>query len=108
MALDALRHYAGLDGPFRGYTELRNNIVDNMAKEYMRTGFIWEHYDDVDGQGGGQSPFTGWSALVVNIMAEIYWLIIDMIYWLLDKSIVKFVPAINLLSYNIVLQKIQA
>jgi glycosyl hydrolase family 63 len=35
--------------------------------------FIWESYDvKQGGRGKGTHPFTGWSALVVLIMAEVY------------------------------------
>lgn len=54
------------------YTELRNNVVANVAREFRRTGFLWEQYSDKDGRGQGAHPFTGWSSLVLAIMAEQY------------------------------------
>lgn len=54
------------------YNELRSNIILTVTKEYKRTGYIWEHYDDKSGYGFGVHPFTGWSSLILNIMAEIY------------------------------------
>jgi mannosyl-oligosaccharide glucosidase len=55
-----------------GYGELRRSIIDMVVENYSRTGYIWEVYSGDDGQGFNNHPFTGWSALVVNIMAEIY------------------------------------
>lgn len=54
------------------YHELRNNVVENLAREFNETGTLWEHYDDDTGKGGGAYPFTGWSGLVLSIMAEQY------------------------------------
>ena len=56
----------------RIYTKLRKGIIDNVIKEYYRTGYVWEQYDDNTGQGKGCKPFTGWSALVVLMMGENY------------------------------------
>lgn len=42
---------------------LRRNLVGNVVREYQRTGFLWENYDDVSGAGRGTHPFTGWTAL---------------------------------------------
>ena len=54
------------------YTKLRRNLISNVIKEYQRTGYIWEQYDDRTGKGKGCKPFTGWSALVVLLMSENY------------------------------------
>ncbi|KAJ9056576.1 Processing alpha glucosidase I [Entomophthora muscae] len=54
------------------YTELRQNIIDNLFKEYQRTGYLWEQYSGIDGTGQRSKPFTGWTSLVVMIMAEKY------------------------------------
>ena len=75
--LDALRHYGQVDGPFkercgRIYNRLRVNLLNTILSEYHRSGYIWEHYDDSTGEGMRGRPFTGWSALVVNIMAEVF------------------------------------
>ncbi|XP_067124411.1 mannosyl-oligosaccharide glucosidase [Centruroides vittatus] len=77
MALQALHYYSKTPGPsqeqaFNLYTELRKNLVTNILSEYKRTGYIWEQYNDKTGKGHGSHPFTGWSSLVVLIMAEIF------------------------------------
>lgn len=77
LALKALHHYASQPGPYseeakRIYVELRQNIVSNIMKQYKRTGYVWEQYNDLTGEGSGCKPFTGWSALVVLIMSEQY------------------------------------
>ena len=77
LALGALYHYAEVEGPYKEqaksvYLELRANIISNMYEVYRTTGYIWENYNDKDGKGKGCHPFTGWSALVVAIMAEQY------------------------------------
>ncbi|CDZ96890.1 glycoside hydrolase family 63 protein [Phaffia rhodozyma] len=54
------------------YTELRSNLIDNIFKEYQRTGYIWEQYNSLTGEGARSHPFTGWTALIANIMAEKY------------------------------------
>lgn len=77
LLLGALKHYGSTKGPYRKrcgvlYSRLRSNLLKTVLGEYQRTGYIWEHYDDRTGQGMRGRPFTGWSALVVNIMVEQY------------------------------------
>jgi len=78
LALGALNHYASAPGPHREtaslvYTELRENVVENLYQQYRLSGYLWEQYDDTTGKGKGSHPFTGWSALVVSIMSEHYY-----------------------------------
>jgi len=54
------------------YTELRNNVIQNTFKEYQRTGYVWEQYDAITGEGRRSHPFTGWTSLVTLILAEKY------------------------------------
>lgn len=54
------------------YTELRNNLLQTILGQYLETGYFWEQYRDDNGAGLRCHPFTGWTALVVNIMAEEY------------------------------------
>lgn len=54
------------------YQDLRMNLIDMIVTSYTDTGFIWEVYNDDTGAGMDNHPFTGWSALVTNLMAEVY------------------------------------
>lgn len=75
--LSALHHYSKENGPYQDkakaiYTELRSNLIRNIVRNYQQTGFFWEQYDQIKGKGKGAHPFTGWTSLVVLIMAESY------------------------------------
>lgn len=77
LALKSLKHYSSVDGPNKDkaakiYMELRANIMNNIIRNFETTGYIWEQYNDLTGRGQGSHPFTGWSALVVLIMADVY------------------------------------
>ncbi|KAF9653126.1 glycoside hydrolase family 63 protein [Thelephora ganbajun] len=78
MALSALHgKYASVEGPYREqakkiYAELRTNIIDNVFKEYERTGYVWEQYNAETGEGRRSHPFTGWTSLVTLIISEKY------------------------------------
>eukprot|EP00835_Amoeboradix_gromovi_P000488 NODE_17_length_41373_cov_0.337016.p12 type:complete len:364 gc:universal NODE_17_length_41373_cov_0.337016:28585-27494(-) len=54
------------------YEELRKNVIENVYKEFKRTGFFWEQYSDENGKGQRAKPFNGWSALVSLILFESY------------------------------------
>ena len=73
----SLKFYSERPGPNREaaatiYLQLRKNLLSNISEQYKKTGYLWEQYSDVDGQGKGCKPFTGWSALVALIAAESY------------------------------------
>lgn len=77
LAVRALEYYSNVDGPYQVqarvlYTDLRKNIINTVFNEFKRTGFLWEQYNDKNGQGKGAHPFTGWSALFILLMGEIY------------------------------------
>lgn len=77
LTLSGLYYYSNTPGKYKIlaatiYKDLRNNIVTNVIKEYYRKGYIYEQYNDNTGEGQGCYPFSGWSALVVAIMAEKY------------------------------------
>lgn len=78
LALKSLNYYSNQNEcPYRLrakelYTKLRDAVVNNILDQYKRTGYVWENYDDTTGKGQGSHPFTGWTALVVLIMAEEY------------------------------------
>jgi len=40
-----------------------------VFKEWERTGFAWEQYNAVTGLGQRTQHFTGWTSLVVKMMA---------------------------------------
>ncbi|EED84174.1 hypothetical protein POSPLDRAFT_107259 [Postia placenta Mad-698-R] len=75
LALKSLyKTYGAQEGPHQArsqdiYADLRRNIVDN---EYQRTGYVWEQYDAVSGEGRRSHPFTGWTSLVTLILSEKY------------------------------------
>ena len=56
----------------RIHDELRINVIKNVYKQWRRSGFIWENYSPKNGKGKGCFPFSGWSSLIVRIMAEMY------------------------------------
>lgn len=77
LAVRALHHYANIEGPYQEkatalHQELRTNIINNVYRQYVETGYVWEQYNDSTGRGQGSHPFTGWSALTVLMMAEQY------------------------------------
>jgi hypothetical protein len=77
FAVAALKHYASLEGPHKEtcaqmHEQLRNNLLENLAKQYEETGFLWEHYNDQSGAGEGNHPFTGWTAIILRILSNTY------------------------------------
>ncbi|KAK7466923.1 Processing alpha glucosidase I [Stygiomarasmius scandens] len=78
LVLKALHEtYVVQEGPYQSraqeiYKELRKNVIDNVFKEYERTGYVWEQYDAVSGEGRRSHPFTGWTSLVTLIITEKY------------------------------------
>jgi mannosyl-oligosaccharide glucosidase len=77
LALSALKHYGSITGPHQQriqklYAKLRTGIVLNIFDQYRETGHFWEQYDDQTGKGIRGHPFTGWTAMVVNILFELY------------------------------------
>jgi mannosyl-oligosaccharide glucosidase len=51
------------------YNKLRTNLVDTVFKSWEETGFAWEQYNPETGAGQRTQHFTGWTSLVVKIMA---------------------------------------
>jgi len=78
LVLRALyKTYAAEEGPFQEkakaiYAELRDNVIKNVHKEYERTGYVWEQYDALTGEGRRSHPFTGWTSMVTLIISEKY------------------------------------
>ena len=77
MLLYWLTHFqetAKAEGPYRKqardmYNKLRKNLVENVLSQWEKTGFAWEQYNPETGVGQRTQHFTGWTSLVVNIMA---------------------------------------
>jgi mannosyl-oligosaccharide glucosidase len=74
LLLERLLYLAQTTGPEQHrardtYMQLRRNIVRTVFNSYRETGFTWEQYDPVGGQGQRIQHFTGWTVLVVKIMA---------------------------------------
>jgi len=77
LLLSGLHHYANTEGQARAraaelYTALRSNLVENMQREWERTGYLWEQYSPETGLGQRNHPFNGWSGLVLLMVAEKY------------------------------------
>ncbi|KAL9607304.1 MAG: hypothetical protein Q9167_007773 [Letrouitia subvulpina] len=73
LAVRSLLDIAQSPGPHKAqattiYTDLRKNLVQNVFKEWERTGFAWEQYNPETGEGQRTQHFTGWTSLVVKIM----------------------------------------
>ncbi|KAL1890141.1 Processing alpha glucosidase I [Sporothrix stenoceras] len=74
LALVSLQNLGQQEGPFRAraadlYNRLRRNIVDTVYASWKETGFAWEQYNPETGKGQRTQHFTGWTSLVVKIMA---------------------------------------
>ena len=53
------------------YTALRQNLVGNVFAQWEKTGFAWEQYHPETGAGQRTQHFTGWTSLVVKVMAMV-------------------------------------
>lgn len=51
------------------YVNLRKNIVNTVFESWNHTGFAWEQYNPDTGAGQRTRDFTGWTALIVRIIA---------------------------------------
>ncbi|KAF4120803.1 mannosyl-oligosaccharide glucosidase [Geosmithia morbida] len=74
LVLSQLKNTATQDGPHKAkardmYNSLRKNLVDTVYKSWEETGFAWEQYNPDTGAGQRTQHFTGWTSLVVKIMA---------------------------------------
>ncbi|CEM25414.1 unnamed protein product [Vitrella brassicaformis CCMP3155] len=89
LALRAIKKYYLLDreeggsgdvtlpGPLRAsmdrlYWELRERLVATIMTAYEKQGYMYESYHERSGRGLGAAPFTGWTATVVLIVAELF------------------------------------
>ncbi|KAH7008481.1 glycoside hydrolase [Ilyonectria destructans] len=74
LALSQLRNVATQDGPYQEkasdlFSRLRKNLVDTIYTSWEETGFAWEQYNPDTGAGQRTQHFTGWTSLVVKVMA---------------------------------------
>lgn len=78
LILDNLKHYYDVSGAYMSpslkqkfnatYTDLRSNLITNVKREWEKTGFVWENYNDMTGEAKGAKNFLGWSSLVLLMM----------------------------------------
>jgi len=54
------------------YDELRENIIRNVCAEKEKGGYFFEQYNQNNGKGQKNYPFTGWTATVMLIIYEKY------------------------------------
>lgn len=74
LLLTQLLSLATTPGPLKArcrelYRDLRLNVVQNVYHQWSTTGFAWEQYNPDTGAGQRTQHFTGWTALVVRLMA---------------------------------------
>lgn len=74
QADDLKQNVATQPGPHQAkardlYSRLRKNLVETIYKSWKATGFAWEQYNPETGEGQRTQHFTGWTSLVVKIMA---------------------------------------
>ncbi|CAK9824476.1 Mannosyl-oligosaccharide glucosidase GCS1 [Anthophora retusa] len=77
LTVRAMYYYSNIKGPYQNeakkiYQNLRQNLIQNVIRQYKTSGYVWENYGDVHGEGKGSHPFTGWTSLILMLMAEIY------------------------------------
>lgn len=52
------------------YQALKENLINTVFHNWENSGYCYEQYSPEDGKGQGIEHFTGWTALVVNIMGR--------------------------------------
>lgn len=78
LILSSLHHYSKEPGPYKDsalqlYVQLRENLIRNVVNSYFESGYLWEQYNNAaEGRGKGAHPFTGWTSLILLVMAEAY------------------------------------
>ncbi|CDO94668.1 unnamed protein product [Kluyveromyces dobzhanskii CBS 2104] len=85
LCLDALQYYFS-DSPLKSeeaqhaelfkqasklYRQLRQNIITNTYSVWKKDGYVYEQYNHKNGNGSGVQHFTGWTALVVNMIGRL-------------------------------------
>lgn len=78
LTLAALkRKYGAKPGAYQAraaktYEFLRQTILRNTMKVFEESNQFWENYSSEDGSGKSGRQFTGWTSLILLIMAEMY------------------------------------
>ncbi|KAH9068995.1 hypothetical protein Ae201684P_004692 [Aphanomyces euteiches] len=79
LALTSFHYYAkhASDATIRQtysrlYQYLRDSLIETVGQEFEATGYLYEQYNQRTGRGQRSHPFTGWTALIVNVLAEVY------------------------------------
>jgi mannosyl-oligosaccharide glucosidase len=73
LILDGLKHYGQHNQKAQIlYHRLKDNLVENIFNEYQRTGYLFEQYNPITGEGQRSKPFTGWTSLVVMMLSELF------------------------------------
>lgn len=79
LILDALRFYypevisKDKKSPAQAqnlYQALKQNLIDTVFRNWKKTGYCYEQYNPNTGKGQGIEHFTGWTALIVNVMGH--------------------------------------
>lgn len=85
LCLDALKSYFQ-ESPLRNskqvnkelfqkandlYKQLRRDIIENVYSVWKQDGYVYEQYNHKTGKGSGVQHFTGWTALVVNMIGKL-------------------------------------
>lgn len=78
LVLESLQHYKEVSAKHLSkdleikigetYKQLRLNLVNNVFKQWEKTGFVWEQYDDETGASKGAKNFLGWTSTVILMM----------------------------------------
>lgn len=66
------KYYKDNNRAFKIYNTLRSNIIKTVFNEWKSTKMFYENYSDITGNGLKARPFTGWTALIINIISEEY------------------------------------
>lgn len=52
------------------YQALKQNLIDTVFHNWKKTGYCYEQFNPNTGKGQGIEHFTGWTALIVNVMGH--------------------------------------
>lgn len=83
LCLDAIKHYypevtndeiKQMDETSKKakalYVKLRGNLISNVFRVWKEKGYCYEAYEQNTGDGKSAEHFTGWTALIVNIIGQ--------------------------------------